>query len=403
MDNKKKYIICLGDGMADEPCDQLNGLTPLQKAATPNMDFMVKFGKSGKAKITPEGFYPGSDVANMAILGYEPKKYYTGRGPIEAASMGITAPKDQIIFRCNLCALSHAKDGLENAVMASFTAEHISSKEADILLNDLERHLNDPEVKFFTGVSYRHILLLSRNFEKLNCTAPHDITDKCIKDYLPTGSNDHKLLILLEKAHVFLSKHPINLKRLKQGKKMANMIWPWSQGAMPSLPSFEQKYGLNAMMITAVDLLKGLGKLSGMTVPDIPGATGFIDTNYDGKVQAAIQALKEHDFIYLHVEAPDEAGHMGDAQLKTKAIEDFDKKILGPLLKAQKKNQNLILMVLPDHPTPCHLKTHTHDDVPAVIYSHGHAKNGGRAYNEKEVAAHHWTSASDLLNDFLLK
>ncbi|MEK9658055.1 MAG: cofactor-independent phosphoglycerate mutase [bacterium] len=398
MTQKNKFILCLGDGMADEPIASLKNQSPLQAAYTPHMDALVQTGKSGRVQTVQEGFYPGSDVANMGILGYDPKDYYTGRGPIEAASLGIKANNDEVIFRCNLTTISGQK-GAE--IMQSFTADHISTDEADALLKALNKTFLKEGIRFHTGVSYRHIVTMPKTFDTLECTAPHDITDKPILPALPQGDSHADMINIMERARQVLVEHPINIKRRQNNKLPANFIWPWSQGQSPKLPSFQSRYGLKGAMITAVDLLKGLAKLCGMEAPNIPGATGFLDTDYQAKVNTALRYLETVDFVYIHIEAPDEAGHMGDPQLKVKAIEDFDKKVVGPVREAQKKDAAIQVMLLPDHATPCRLKTHTRVEVPVVLAGSLFQYNHGNSYSENGVANHLWQHATPLLYEFL--
>jgi 2,3-bisphosphoglycerate-independent phosphoglycerate mutase len=375
---KTKYVICLGDGMADEPIDSLGMKSPLEAARTPNMDFITKNGQSGLVHTVPTGLNPGSDVANMGILGYDPREYYSGRGPIEAASMGLSVGPNQIIFRCNLVHIEAGK-------MADFTSGHISTEEANILINELNSHFGKDGQEFFCGVSYRHILLLDEKYLNLETTAPHDLTDKEAMSHFPRGKEQDALMAFVEEAHQVLIQSPVNKKRIEKGLAPANYIWPWSQGRMPKLDLFKDRFNLTGGIVTAVDLLKGLAKLTGLLAPNIEGATGFLDTDYAAKVQATLNLLEDHDFTYLHIEAPDEAGHMGDPKLKIQAIEDFDSKIVGEMLKYQKKEQNTVLMVLPDHPTPCRLKTHSSDPVPVSIYKPGIKADDTCHYNEKEA------------------
>jgi 2,3-bisphosphoglycerate-independent phosphoglycerate mutase len=359
----KKFIICLGDGMADEPLASLGGKTPLQAANIPNMDFIAKNGQSGLVSTVPEGLKPGSDVANMGILGYDPRIFYTGRGPIEASSLGISVPEGKIAFRCNLVCI-------ENDIMSSFTADHVTSEEGDALLTELNTNFSDSEIQFFSGVSYRNIALMDESLLELTCIPPHDISDQNVQPHLPTGPNEEILRNIAKKCADILSQSPINQTRVENGKKPANQIWLWGQGKTPKFDSFEDKYGIKGGIITAVDLLKGIGKLTGLQTPTVEGVTGFLDTNYKGKVDAALDILEKEtgQFVYIHIEAPDEAGHMGDEQLKIKAIEDFDLKVVGPVLDYQKKNPDVSILVLPDHPTPCAIKTHTSKPVPWAIH-----------------------------------
>ncbi|NQY74532.1 MAG: cofactor-independent phosphoglycerate mutase, partial [Candidatus Margulisbacteria bacterium] len=324
-------------------------------------------GQLGMVHTVPQGFSPGSDVANMGILGYDPKLYYTGRGPIEAASLGLSIPNGKIVFRCNLVTI-------ENNIMKDFTADHISTEEGRELLNMLNEECGEPS-EFYPGVSYRHILLHDQSTLDVKTTAPHDITDKDIGPHLPSGPHAKPLLDLMADCHKLLSKT----------SSKANWIWPWSQGHMPHFPNFTTQYGHTGGIVTAVDLLKGIGQLAGLETPDIPGATGFIDTDYKAKLAAAFSILENHSFVYIHIEAPDEAGHMGDAKLKTKAIEDFDKQIVSPVLDYIKSNPDTHVMVLPDHPTPCTIKTHLHAPVPVAIYYPGISPDRPTMYNESDA------------------
>jgi len=391
-----KYIICLGDGMADHNIQQLNEKTPLEVAHTPNIDFISKNGHLGMVDTVPEGFSPGSDVANMGILGYDPNLYYTGRGPIEAASMNIKCKPSDIIFRCNIV-------NIENSIMKDFTAGHISTEESKQLIDELNIAFKNTPITFYNGVSYRHIMVVEQKYAKLITHAPHDITDKNIKNYLPAGENSKEFLDIIKKANNILNKSQTNLKRKQNSQKEATSIWPWSQGTNPKMPSFKSKFKKTGGIITAVDLLKGLGKLADLKTPNVQGATGFIDTNYEEKVKEATNILNSHDFCYLHIEAPDEAGHMGDVNLKIQAIEDFDKKVVGPILDYQKENPDCVIMVLPDHPTPCDIKTHTHEPVPYCYYHKSIQSKSLKSYSEKNAKTtnNHFNTPWDLLNTFL--
>ena len=371
-----KYILCLGDGMADHPIAELGNKTPLEFAFTPNMDRIAQNGQSGMVHTVPDGYSPGSDVANMGILGYDPREFYTGRGPIEAASMGIKVPDEKIVFRCNLVCI-------ENGIMKDFTSGHISTEEADSLMKELDTHFND--LDFFSGVSYRHIVLMKKSFLNLKTVAPHDITDQKVDKFFPKGENEIEMMAIIDEAHRILMSYDVNKKRAENGQSMATHIWLWSQGPLPKYSSFKSKYGIDGGIVTAVDLLKGLATLSGLKSPDVEGATGFIDTNYKGKVDAGLALLESSDFSYIHIEAPDEAGHMGDYKLKIKAIEDFDAKVVGPVLEYQSKNPTINVMVLPDHPTPCAVKTHTHEPVPYALYYDGIEIDKQQCYSENEA------------------
>lgn len=366
-----KHIVLIGDGMSDKPLKQLKGKTPLEAARTPNMDYIAKSGICGWANNVPKGMPPGSDVAGMSIFGYNPKKYYSGRGPLEAASLGVKLKKDEIAFRCNLITVKDRK-------MKDFTAGHISTKEAKKVIQQLNKHLGTKDIKFYTGLSYRHLLVINKKLvsKKVKTTPPHDITGKKIEKYLPKGQGDDLLLKLMNESEVILH----------QMKSKATTIWPWGQGGLPRMPSFKKKFGKKGAIITAVHLLKGLGKILGLEVINVPGATGYLDTNYKGKAQYALNALKRNDVVFVHVEAPDEAGHEGSIPKKIKAIEDFDKHVVGTILKDMRRERcDMRVMVLPDHPTPIVDMTHTMDAVPFAIYPPARGITLADGYNEREI------------------
>lgn len=371
-----KYVILLGDGMADHPINSLGGKTPLQAADKPNMDLIAKQGQSGLVQTVPEGTPPGSDVANLSVLGYDPHKYYSGRAPLEAAAMGVHLAKDDIAFRCNFVTVT-------NGLMEDYSAGHITSDEGRELIKSLK--LLMPGGRLYPGVGYRNLLVLEVGAEAA-CTPPHDIMDKPIEDHLPRGRDSEQLIELMEASRPLLASHPVNKKRIAEGKSPANMIWLWGQGRAPSMPTFQKKLGLRGAMISAVDLLKGIGTYAGMEVIDVPGATGDIDTNYAGKVQAVLEALKRLDFVYLHVEAPDEAGHEGDVRQKVRAIELFDQKVVGPVIRGLKESgEDWRVMVLPDHATPISLRTHTREPVPFAMMGTGIEPDGVNSFDEDEA------------------
>lgn len=322
-----KYIVLLCDGMADYPLDELGGLTPLQASDIPNMDHIAREGKCGQAQTIPLDLPPGSDVANLSILGYDPAKYYTGRGPLEAASMGVELELKDIAFRCNLIT-EH------NGIIADYSAGHITTQQAGELITMIDEQLGTSNIKFYPGISYRHLLVLS-GLQCLGaqCTPPHDEVGSKVDVFLPTGQGSDILVKLIKDSKPLLEAHEINKKKSGEGKNMANMIWPWAQGHAPSMPNFRKLYGIGGAMISAVDLLKGIGIYAGLRVIDVPGATGYLDTNYKGKADFALKALESDDFVYIHVEAADEAGHIGDIEAKMKAIEDFDRYVAGRVLK----------------------------------------------------------------------
>ncbi|MBW6517922.1 MAG: cofactor-independent phosphoglycerate mutase [ANME-2 cluster archaeon] len=376
-----KYIVLLGDGMADYPLDELGGLTPLQAARTPSMDRMAKQGQCGLAQTVPDDMPPGSDVANLAILGYDPAKYYSGRGPLEAASMGVELAADDIAFRCNLIT---EKDG----VIADYSAGHISTEEAGELIRTVDEHLGSNNARFHAGISYRHLLVLSGGRGKdARCTPPHDQVGGRVVDFLPHGLDAEFLIRLIMDSKPVLEGHEINRRRMAQGKNTGNMIWLWAQGRAPSMPHFRELYGISGAMISAVDLLKGLGVCAGLNVIDVPGATGYLDTNYTGKADAALQALESCDFVYVHVEAADEAAHIGDLDAKIQAIEDFDSKVVGHVMDGMAAFDDYKILLMPDHSTPIPMKTHTHDPVPFVVLSSNGGADDVIEYNEFSVKA----------------
>ncbi|MEN2995352.1 MAG: cofactor-independent phosphoglycerate mutase [Thermodesulfovibrio sp.] len=376
-----KYIVIVPDGAADYPVDELGGKTPLQVANTPNMDFLASNGIVGCVKNIPEGFPPGSDVANLSILGYDPRIYYTGRAPLEAVSMGLTLSKNDIAYRCNLVTLRFEK---KQIFMEDYSAGHITSEEAKILIEEINKKLGSDSLRFYPGVSYRHIMIWKDGTEDVECIPPHDITGKEITKYLPIGKNANFLKELIFKSMEILREHHVNKKRISEGKKPANSIWLWGQGRTPHLPTYQEKYKINGALISAVDLTKGLGILAGFHIINVPGATGWIDTNYEGKAEYALNALERVDFVYIHIEAPDEAGHQGDYRLKIKAIEDIDKIVLGKILnEAPKRFKEFKILLLPDHPTPIKVKTHTADPVPFVIYNSKKKEEKKRKFSEE--------------------
>lgn len=377
-----KYIVIVPDGAADYPLEELGGLTPLQAARTPNMDWLACHGLTGSVKNIPQGFSPGSDVANLSILGYDPKVYYTGRAPLEAVSMGLNLSKNDVAYRCNLVTLKVLDKN--KIFMEDYSAGHISSEEAKILIEEIDRKLGSDNLRFYPGVSYRHIMLWKDGSDEVECTPPHDITGKEISMYLPVGKNSKFLKDLIFKSMDILKDHQINKKRVSEGKKPANSIWLWGQGRTPMLPKFQEKYGISGALISAVDLTKGLGILAGFHIINVPGATGWIDTNYEGKADYALNALERVDFVYIHIEAPDEAGHQGDYKLKIKAIEDIDSIVIKKILdEAPRKFKEFKILLLPDHPTPIKLRTHTDEPVPFVIYDSNRTEKKNREFSEE--------------------
>ena len=378
--------------MADRPHAQLGGKTCLQAAKTPNLDRLATLGEVGMVHTVPEGFPPGSDVANLSVMGYDPRKYFTGRSPLEAASIGVELAPDDIAFRCNLVTLriisskSSPTGRGRRAIMEDFSAGHITTQEARLLIEEIDSKLGSEHIRFYPGVSYRHLMVWRGGKDKIECTPPHDIQDKDIQDYLPCGEGDDIIRELMESSLELLPAHPVNKARQENGKRQANSIWLWGQGRRPTMPTFREKYGLEGSMISAVDLTKGLGIYAGFDVVNVPGATGWLDTNYVGKAEHALWALRTKDIVYLHVEAPDEAGHTGDLKNKLRAIEDFDEFVVGNIVHGMKQFDEYRILALPDHPTPVELRTHSADPVPFVIYDNTKERTGGPVTYDETIA-----------------
>jgi len=387
----RRYIILIGDGMADTPADFKGGRTPLVAARHPNMDRLAAKGKLGTVATVPKGMHSGSDVCNMTILGYDPKKYYTGRAPIEAAGNGLQLKDDEVAFRCNLVGLR-----LDNAqlLMDDYSAGHVTDDEARQLVELLNQKLGNQNLKFYPSVSYRNLCVVKYlDPSAVYIPPPHDILGQPLDQHLPRGKlNDAQMLVLdlMAKSRGLFKDHPVNQARKAAGKKTVDSIWLWGQGKRPSLPTLQERAGVTGVVISGVDLIRGLGKLAGLEIVKVPGATGYIDTNYAGKVQAGLDALKRGDtFVFIHVEAPDEAGHAGDLKLKTRAIELFDAKVVGPFVKGLKKFDDWVMIVMPDHTTPIKLRTHHTDPVPFIVVSAQDLKSKKRAarrYTEAHAA-----------------
>ncbi|HTZ11183.1 MAG TPA: cofactor-independent phosphoglycerate mutase [Candidatus Margulisiibacteriota bacterium] len=396
-----KYIILVGDGMADYPVKELDERTPLEVASTPNMDYIARYGRLGRVRTIPEKMTPASDVANLSILGYDPQEYYTGRGPLEAANLGIELEDDDVAFRCNLITAVGDK-------LIDYSAGHISSKEARIIMDYINDNLGSQKFQFYAGVSYRHLLLVKKgaslHLDKLKCMPPHDIAGEKISANLPKGEGAQDLIKLMQDSRQLLEKHEINQVRVDLKENPANMIWLWGQGKKPLMPAFKNKFGLTGSVISAVDLIKGLGKILGLEVINVPGATGYYDTNYEGKARAALAALEDTDFVFLHVEAPDEAGHNGDLREKITAIERFDHLVVGSILNAFKRKKNFRILVLPDHATPVTVRTHTPEPVLFGIFGKGIMARAFLGYSEKEALKSdlYFEKGSQLLN-YLIK
>jgi len=382
-----KYIIVLGDGMADEPLAGYGGKTPLQMADKPSIDWLAKMGRTGRLATVPEDMHPGSEIANMSVLGYDVHTVFEGRGVLEAASIGVTLEADDLALRCNLLTI-------ENENIKNHSAGHISNEEAYELIDFLNKKLGNDIIKFYPGVSYRHLLVIKGGKKQLICTPPHDVPGKpfrpcLISAEIAEASETSKLLnYLILRSQALLAEHPVNLRRKEAGKELANSIWPWSPGYKPQMPTLKKLFGIDkSAVISAVDLIQGIGVYAGMDVIKVEGATGLYDTNYEGKAKATIESLKDHDLVYLHVEASDEAGHEGNVELKTKTISYLDQRIVKYLLEeVEKMDVPVTIAVLPDHPTPCATKIHTRDAVPFIIYRPGETPDNAQFYDEFEVA-----------------
>lgn len=402
-----KYLVMLCDGMADEPNEALGNSTPMEKANKPCMDSLAAKAEVGIVKTVAEGLKPGSDVANLSVLGYEPAVYYSGRSPLEAASIGIDLKDTDVTLRCNLVTLSDDED-YENKTILDYCADDISSEEAKILIEYIQEKLGNDVFRFYPGVSYRHCLVWSNgNPHPGVLTPPHDITGKVITDYIPKGEAVDELYDLMKKSYDLLKDHPVNQARIARGKRPANSIWLWGEGTKPLLDNFSEKFGIKGSMISAVDLLKGIAICAGMNSVDVDGATGYLDTNFDGKCKAAIEEFKNGaDLVYVHVEAPDECGHRGEIENKVKAIEMIDEHILGPVVEFLKGYDDFAVLVCPDHPTPLSIRTHTSTPVPYLIYDSKNEINSGvKVFCEKEAreTGNYIEKGFTMMNYFLKK
>lgn len=381
-----KHIIILGDGMADEPIPELGNKTPMEAAETPTMDWLASHGRVGLLKTVPVGYHPGSEVANMSVLGYDLDKTFEGRGSLEAASMGVPLLDDEMAMRCNLICI-------ENGIIKNHSAGHISNEEAAELIASLNEKLADDNVHFYQGVSYRHLLKIKHGDKRILCTPPHDVPGTPFRDVLVKAETAEAqatadlLNNLILRSQELLEIHPVNLKRKAEGKDAANSIWPWSPGYRPKMQTLMERFGIRSgVVISAVDLIRGIGVYAGLRPVLVEGATGLWDTNYEGKVAAAVAALKDNDFVFLHIEASDEAGHEGDYNLKIKTIENLDSRVCKPIVQAvQGMDEPVAIAVLPDHPTPCHIRTHTSNPVPFLIYRPGETADGVEAFSERSA------------------
>jgi 2,3-bisphosphoglycerate-independent phosphoglycerate mutase len=382
-----KYIVLVGDGMAGRPLEELNGRTTLEASDRRYMDEIVKRGRIGAAITIPQGFSPGSDVANLAILGYDPGRYRCGRGPLEAANMGVDLSATDVAFRCNL--VTHGRD-----TMLDYSAGHISSEEAKVLIEALDEKAGNETVRFYPGTSYRHLMVYKAGSKKeaeiiaqIKCAPPHDILNKRISENLPQGEGSEVLIALMEKSKHILEQEDVNKARAGLSKNVAGMIWPWGQGIKPNMPLFEKLHGVKGSIISAVDLIKGIGRIIGLEVINVPCATGYYDTNFKGKGEAAVEALKDRDFVFVHVEAPDEAGHAGDVKAKITAIENFDKFVVGAIWEAFKERRDFRILLLPDHATPISVRTHATDPVPFAMCGDGIEPDTASCFTETEAKA----------------
>ena len=366
-----KYVVVLYDGMADYPVPQFDGKTPMMLAKKPNFDSLAKKGTVGLVKTVPDGMKPGSDVANMSVMGFDPSIYYTGRSPLEAASIGVDLKATDVTLRCNVVTLSD-EENYADKTMVDYCADDISTEEAEKIIATVQEHFGNDIYKFYSGVSYRHCLVWDNGTTDLgNMTPPHDISGRVVGEYLSTSPNAEKLVAMMKESYELLKDHPVNKKRIAEGKAPANSIWLWGEGSKPALSNFEETYGVKGSVVSAVDLLKGIGICAGMSTPEVEGATGYIDTNFEGKAQAAISEFERgQDLVYVHVEAPDECGHRAELENKVLSIELIDKKILSPVYEyLRSSGDDFKIMVLPDHPTPIRLRTHTITPVPFMIFS----------------------------------
>ncbi len=379
-----KYAILVPDGAADRPLEELGGRTPLEAANIPNLDFIAQEGVCGTAVTVPAGLPAGSDVANLSLLGYDPRAYYCGRGPLEAASLGVDVGEGEYAFRCNLITVEEER-------IADYSAGHVSTGEARELLEAVQGALGGPGVRFYPGVSYRHLMVVEGDFSATSCTPPHDAVGSPLAEVEPRGPGAEALIALIDRSREVLEDHPVNRARREAGRRPANRVWFWGQGRNPAMPTLRERYGLSGAVITAVDLVRGLGILAGMRPLEVPGATAYLDTDYDAKGRFAVAALKESDLVFVHVEAPDEAGHEGLAEEKVKAVEGIDRFIACRLLDEMPRLAgDWRILVVPDHPTPISIRTHAADPVPFALYRPGIEPDGGTSFSEAGVTGGTW-------------
>ncbi len=399
-----KHIIILGDGMADEPIPELGDKTPMEVANTPTMDWLASHGRVGRLKTVPVGYHPGSEVANMSVLGYDLDKTFEGRGSLEAASIGVPLLEGEMAMRCNLICI-------ENGIIKNHSAGHISNEEAAELIDFLNEQLADDDIRFYQGVSYRHLLKVKHGDKRIHCTPPHDVPGTPFRDVLirPEAAEAQATADLLNglilRFQKLLENHPVNIKRKAEGKDAANSIWPWSPGYRPRMQTLMERFGVErGVVISAVDLIRGIGVYAGLKLILVEGATGLWNTNYEGKVAAAIAALKDNDFVFLHIEASDEAGHEGDYKLKIKTIENLDSRVCKPILEAvQQMDEPVAIAVLPDHPTPCRIRTHTGDPVPFLIYRPDEQADSVERFSEHSAqqGSYGLLEGEQFINEFL--
>lgn len=401
-----KYVVVLYDGMADYPVEALGGKTPMQKANKPIFDSLAKRGEVGLVRTIGEGLKPGSEIGNLTVMGYDPRKYFTGRSPLEAISIGVKMADDDISLRCNLVTLSD-EENYDDKTMVDYSAGDISSEEAAKIIKTVQQNFGGGEFDFYSGVSYRHCLIFHKGTTDLGTmTPPHDISGRVVGPYISTSPNAQKLTSLMRKSYDLLKDHPVNIERIKQGKRPANSIWLWGEGTKPTLPPFSELYGIKGTVISAVDLLKGIGIAAGMQTPEVEGATGYIDTNFEGKANAAVDALKKDcDFAYIHIEAPDECGHRYEPENKVKAIEYIDSRVLPIVIKGLEEiGEDYKIMILPDHPTPLSTRTHASDPVPYMIYQKSKEKDSGvESINEESAkkTGNFIDAGYELMNKFI--
>ncbi|MBQ5810657.1 MAG: cofactor-independent phosphoglycerate mutase [Clostridia bacterium] len=399
-----KNVVFLCDGMADRPVDILGGKTPMEAAFKPNMDLLASTAEIGLVKTVPDGYKPGSDVANLSVMGYAPAECYTGRSPLEAASIGIDLKDTDVTLRCNIVTLSE-DEPYEKKVMIDYCAGDISTAEAAEIIASVEEHFGSDKYRFYAGVSYRHCLVVNNGTTDLGTlTPPHDISDRVIGEYLSDSPNAAPLIAMMKESYEFLKDHPVNKARVAKGLRPANSIWLWGEGKRPALENFKEKFGVEGGVVSAVDLVKGIGRCAGMKVAEVEGATGYLDTNFEGKARAAVELMKSGcDLVYVHMEAPDECGHRGEAENKVKAIELIDSRVIPIVLDALKDEEDFGVMILPDHPTPLCIKTHSSEPVPYMIYRKKSADKGCGCFCEKaaEESGNYIDPGSDIMSRFL--